>query len=113
VLNRSLLPAAGTRREITADRSGVVARCDALDLGLASVRLGGGRQRKEDDVDPAVGITLHHKVGDEVAAGDVLATVAYNDEGRLASALPFIERAWEVADEPPAPISLILGEVRG
>jgi pyrimidine-nucleoside phosphorylase len=112
VVNRSLLPVASSRHEVMAPRDGVVTRCDALDLGLAAVRLGGGRQAKEDDVDPAVGITLHHKVGAAVAEGAVLATVAYNDEGRLASALPYIQRAWEIGDEPAAPTPLIIGEVR-
>lgn len=109
----SLLPSAKNEHAVAATRGGFVARCDALDLGLASVRLGGGRQAKEDDVDPAVGITLHHKVGAVVASGDLLATVAYNDGGRLASALPYIERAWEISDEPPPPAPLIIGEVRG
>ncbi|HSF86578.1 MAG TPA: thymidine phosphorylase [Acidimicrobiia bacterium] len=112
VLNRSLLPAAAERHEVVAAKDGVVTRCDALDLGLASVRLGGGRQKKEDNVDPAVGITLHAKVGAVVAAGDVLGTVTYNDEGRLASALPYVERAWEIGDETPPAQPLIVGEVR-
>ena len=72
----------------------------------------GGRQKKEDNVDPAVGITLHAKVGAVVAAGDVLGTVTYNDEGRLASALPYVERAWEIGDETPPAQPLIVGEVR-
>ena len=55
--DRSLLPAAGSMHEVVADREGYVVACDALDLGLASVRLGGGRAKKEDEVDPAVGIT--------------------------------------------------------
>jgi pyrimidine-nucleoside phosphorylase len=112
VLNRGLLPKAERTHEVTAPRSGTVARCDALDLGLASVRLGGGRQRKEDDVDPAVGISLHRKVGDPVAAGEALATITYSDEGRLASALPLIERAWEIVEEPTAPKPLVIGDVR-
>ncbi len=113
VLHHDLLPSAQHSHDLLADRSGIVARCDALDLGLASVRLGGGRQQKEDEIDPAVGITLRKKVGDAVAAGDVLATIAYNDEGRLASALPLAERAWHVTDEEPEPSPLMLGEVRG
>ena len=40
-------------------------------IGTACVILGGGRERKEDSVDPAVGIVLHKKVGDHVAAGEV------------------------------------------
>ncbi len=113
VLNRSLLPTAASTHEVIADQSGFVTRCDALALGLGAVRLGGGRQRKEDAVDPAVGITVHAKVGDDVSAGDRLATVAYNDDGRLAAALRHIESAWQIGDGHPAANPLILGEVRG
>ncbi len=113
VLNRTLLPSASRSHPVAAPIAGVVTVCDALDLGLASVRLGGGRQQKEDDVDPAVGISLHKKVGDPVSAGERLATVAYNDEGRLASALPLIEQAWTIADEPAQSPELVLDEVRG
>ena len=51
-------------------------------IGTACVILGGGRERKEDSVDPAVGIVLHKKVGDAVAAGEPLATIHYNSEAR-------------------------------
>jgi thymidine phosphorylase len=56
------------------------------------VILGGGRERKEDSVDPAVGIVLHKKVGDRVAAGDLLATIHHNDDSRA-------ERAWELISQ--------------
>jgi thymidine phosphorylase len=110
--DRSKLPVARQVHELTAERSGFVAACDALDLGLASVRLGGGRAKKEDDVDPAVGITLERKIGDEVTAGDVLARIAYNDAARLESALPMVTRAWRIEDGAISPPALVLGEVR-
>ncbi len=111
--DRTLLPHATREHAIAADRSGVVEQCDALDLGVASVRLGGGRQRKEDDVDHAVGIMLHRKVGETVTAGDPLAVVSYNDDTRLAAALPFIERAYTIGDTPTTAPPLVLGDVRG
>ena len=46
--------------------------CEAV--GTACVVLGGGREKKEDAVDPAVGIVLHRKTGDQVAAGEPLCT---------------------------------------
>ncbi len=110
--DRSLLPAAGSMHEVVADREGYVVACDALDLGLASVRLGGGRAKKEDEVDPAVGIRLERKIGDAVAAGDVLARIAFNDEDRLRSALPLVTRAWSIDDAAPEPPQIVMGEVR-
>ncbi|MDH3500869.1 MAG: thymidine phosphorylase, partial [Acidimicrobiia bacterium] len=61
--DRSILARAPLRHEVRAPRAGVVARCDALEIGIASVRLGGGRERKEDIVDAGVGITLAAKRG--------------------------------------------------
>ncbi len=113
VEDRGRLPRAGTTHTVTATDGGFVTRCDALDLGLASVRLGGGRAKKDDTVDPAVGITLRRKIGDAVRSGDTLATVSYNDPDRLASALSLIEGAWRIGAEAPAPVPLVLGEVRG
>ena len=43
------------------------------DVGTACVILGGGREKKEDSVDPAVGIILHKKVADRVGAGEAFA----------------------------------------
>ena len=59
--------------------------------------LGAGRLRKEDAVDPAVGITLSHKIGARVARGEPLATLHYNDRRRFDGALPLIERAFVVS----------------
>ena len=106
------LPRAARTFELRAEEDGFVTRADALDVGVAAVRLGAGRERKEDAVDHAVGITVHAKVGDEVSAGDVLATVAHNTDDQLAGALPVLTRAWEIGHEAPDPLPLILGEVR-
>jgi thymidine phosphorylase len=89
----------------------VVSRCDALAVGRAAVALGAGRQRKEDSVDHAVSIELLAKVGDEVAHGDALARIGYNDTERFEAALPLLTAALGVGVEAdPGP--LIIGEVR-
>ena len=108
----SRLPSARNTHTVVAERAGFVNRCDALAVGRSAVRLGAGRQAKEDHVDPAVGITLHAKVGDAVAAGDALATVRYNSDHQLAACLPVLEPAWVIADEAPPSRPLILGEVK-
>jgi len=71
-------------------------------IGTASVILGGGRERKEDSVDPAVGIVLHKKVGDAVAGGEPLATIYYNSDERLHRARQMIAAACVIADEAPS-----------
>jgi thymidine phosphorylase len=65
------------------------------------VLLGGGRARKEDSVDPAVGIMVHKKIGDRVTAGETLCTVYYNSAERLASAAPLIEKSYTIASAAP------------
>jgi pyrimidine-nucleoside phosphorylase len=107
----SLLPTAPDSYEVVATADGFVDRCDALAIGTAGVRLGAGRQTKDEDVDPGVGITIHAKVGDAVAAGASLATVRYRDRSRLDAAIPLLDAAWEITEGPPEPYLLILGEV--
>jgi len=107
----SLLARAPEEHTVTAPRGGYLARADALDIGVAGVRLGAGRERKEDPIDPGVGITVLAKVGDPVEVGQPLARLAWADPGRLADALPLVERAFAVSEEPVAPPPLIHGDV--
>lgn len=107
-----LLPTAAHSHDLEAPRAGYVTTCDALAIGRASVLLGAGRQRKEDAVDPAVGIMIHAKRGTLVEPGTPLATVAYNDSDRLEAALPVLTDAWLLSDQPPPSRELIIGEVR-
>jgi len=66
---------APTVREIRAPGSGMVTRVDAETVGRAANALGAGRNRAEDAVNPAVGFDRIVKVGEPVAAGDVIARV--------------------------------------
>ena len=74
------LPRAPVERVVHAPSDGVVARIDVRGLGLAVVSLGGGRQRADDTIDPAVGLHGLAPLGHVVRAGDVLATVAARGE---------------------------------
>lgn len=107
----TLFPTAAHTHTVTATRGGYVERCDALAVGRSAVRLGAGRQAKEDAIDPGVGITLHAKVGDAVTEGDPVATVRYNTEDQLNACLPVLESAWVLSETPQQPVPLILGEV--
>ncbi len=105
------LPTAPEVFELAADRSGVVTRCDAFDIGMAAVRLGAGRERKEDPIDPGVGITVLAKPGEEVADGQTLARVRYRDPSLLDRARPFLDSAWEISAEPPPARRLVLDRI--
>jgi pyrimidine-nucleoside phosphorylase/thymidine phosphorylase len=94
------LPHAKHTMTVSSPRSGYVATVQCEQIGTACVILGGGRERKEDSVDPAVGIVLHKKVGDAVSAGDPLATIYYNAEARAARARQLLEESYRIADAP-------------
>lgn len=101
-----LLPVAPERTEITAPRPGFVTRCDARRIGVAATRLGAGRQRQEDDVDPGVGIELRRKIGEPVEAGDVLAVLVHRP-GDISGPRELATSAWEIGEEPPSVPPLI------
>jgi thymidine phosphorylase len=96
---------------IEAPASGFVTRCDAHTIGIAATRLGAGRERKEDDIDHGVGITLRAKIGDRVEAGEPLAEVRYDDEENWHAQRERLASAWVVADTAPAPAKLILERI--
>src|SRR5207245_4442056 len=67
-----LLPQAAQKAAVKSPASGFVTAMMCEQIGTAGVLLGGGRARKEDSVDPAVGIIVHKKLGDAVAGGEPL-----------------------------------------
>jgi pyrimidine-nucleoside phosphorylase len=71
----SRLPTAPVQRPVTAPVAGYVARADALEIALAGKALGAGRDRKDARIDLAVGIVLEKKIGNRVAAGELLAMI--------------------------------------
>jgi pyrimidine-nucleoside phosphorylase len=73
VADPSRLPQPKLRREVKAQRSGVLTALDAELVGLAAVELGAGRARKEDQVDHAAGLLLRKRIGEQVRAGETLA----------------------------------------
>lgn len=66
--------------ELPAQTAGVVTKLVANEIGVAAMLLGAGRKTKEDSIDYAVGLKLHKKVGDPVAAGESLLTIYANSE---------------------------------
>lgn len=80
------LPQPRLQEEISAQRSGYLNAIDATVLGRACTALGAGRLRKEDEIDPAVGLVMRAELGDALERGAPLLTLYANDEGRLAAA---------------------------
>ncbi len=113
--NPGLLPQARDSVSISATSAGTVRRLDALSIGRAANALGAGRTKKDDAIDPAVGVEIVRKIGEKVERGGVLATLHVNDKKNLVEAKRLVESAYEI-DESGAPCSpppLILERIHG
>ena len=108
-----VLPKAPIVEPLLAWDDGVVGAMDALQVGLISVRLGAGRNRKEEDIDPAVGLVFGAKPGDSVVSGQPLCWVHAGDESKAAAALKALRQEvtllpiGEVPDQLPLFIDTI------
>jgi len=80
---------------------GFIARLQCEQIGLASLVLGGGRNKQDDVIDHAAGLEFHKKTGDAVKAGESIATVHYNDPARLPEAMRILREACHSAAKPP------------
>lgn len=105
------LPRAPVIREVPSPAAGRVQRVDALAVGRTAMALGAGRQRKEDPIDPAVGVVLRKKVGDPVEAGEPLAEVHAASAAAAEEAVARIQAAYVIGPEEPPRRPLIHGVV--
>ena len=63
---------------VYSQQTGYVKDLKAKPLGIVSMKLGGGREKTDDDIDYSVGLVLHKKIGDFVKKGEVLVEVHTN-----------------------------------
>ncbi len=95
------LPQASHTSVLKSRTEGFVGSMRCEQVGVASMLLGGGREKKEDSIDPAVGVVLHKKVGDSVAKGEPLCTLHYNSEWHLEEARSMLEQSYLIVPQPP------------
>jgi pyrimidine-nucleoside phosphorylase len=100
------LPRADRIEEVVSPSSGWLAEIDARAVGEACVMLGAGRASKADQIDHAVGVVVHHKVGDRVSKGEPLFTLHANDARKQAEARQGILAAHVFSDKPVPPLPL-------
>ncbi|HEY76901.1 MAG TPA: thymidine phosphorylase [Thermoflexia bacterium] len=105
------LPRARLVEPVPAPVGGYLQKVNAAEVGLAVVDLGGGREKKEDTIDHAVGVITHHKVGDRIEEGEPLFTIHANDEHRLAMARERLLAAHTIGPEPVEPLPLFYGRI--
>ena len=103
------LPHARFSQEVLSPRSGWVGQVNARTVGETSVELGAGRARKEDAIDPAVGILVQVKVGDKVEAGSPLFTIFANDASKIGPAQAGLSGAVNIKSSPVEPLPLFYG----
>ena len=95
------LPRASSIGAVESDRSGVVVALPPRAIGHAVIALGGGRTTTDDVVDPAVGVVMRVRVGDEVRAGQTLAMVHASSASALHAGQERMRRIIQLGDGPP------------
>ncbi len=103
----AILPTAPVILPLASPRSGYLKEVRARTFGEVTVKLGGGREKKSDAIDHRVGMILHAKVGDAVAAGDVLCDIHARTEAEARTAAEELLTAYAWSDEPVEPPALI------
>jgi pyrimidine-nucleoside phosphorylase len=106
------LPKAALQQDLPAEMTGYLCQVDARLVGEASVLLGAGRAKKGDPVDHAVGIMVHHKVGDHLERGQPVFTLYGNRKPALEEARWHLSQAVEWSDSPVEPLPLFYDVVR-
>ncbi len=107
------LPAAALVREVEPPEAGIVTAIDGRAVGVAIIRLGGGRARETDPVDHSVGLTEVAALGERVGPGErPLARVHARDEESFESAAKALRSAFALGDAAPELADPILESVR-
>ena len=106
------LPKAELIETVPSPRSAYLKRVDAKEVGESSVQLGAGREKKGEAIDHAVGIVVHHKVGDRIEKGEQLFTLHANDKSKLKLAREKVLTAHGWSAQKVKPLPLFYGVVK-
>jgi pyrimidine-nucleoside phosphorylase len=112
IKNMDLLPKASLTFGYKSKKAGYISHLSAMDIGLASVRLGAGRETKESPVDHSAGIVLTKKVGDLVDEGDILAILHANDASFFTHAEKYMDLAYTYSETKPSKEPLIFKTIQ-
>jgi pyrimidine-nucleoside phosphorylase len=110
--NTDLFPKAKSEENIIAEKDCYVSAMNAEEIGVSSVILGAGREKKNDVIDMSAGIILNKKTGDKIKKGDIIATLYTNNENAIKSAKEKFLSAIEISNKKPQDIPLIYEIVR-
>jgi pyrimidine-nucleoside phosphorylase len=84
--------------QIYSKSTGYIKSIKALDIGIASMKLGGGREKLGDTIDMAAGIILNKKVGDKIEKDELLCTLHTNKEN-VDNIVKMVENAFKIVNE--------------
>lgn len=108
----SKLPTAAMIEPVAAPRGGYLSGIHARIVGETAVMLGAGRAKKGDLIDHAVGIEIHHNVGDKLEKGQPMFTIHANDNKLLEKAQISLLEAHTWSDDPVDALPLFYGVVK-
>ncbi|MGD9678057.1 MAG: pyrimidine-nucleoside phosphorylase [Vulcanibacillus sp.] len=109
--NPALLPKALKNIDILAIEEGYVHKIEAEEIGYSAMLLGAGRATKESNIDLAVGIVLHKKIGDYVKLGETFVTLHVNNEDNLDEVIKNVISAYKISSRKAEQRNLIYGMV--
>ena len=107
------LPMARLLVQVPASTAGFVTGTNCEGFGIALAMLGGGREKKEDRIDHAVGLAFHKRIGDRVEQGEPLVTIHYNSNAKLAEAKTLIADSYQIGEEAPGEIPPLVRRLVG
>ncbi|MBR6551798.1 MAG: pyrimidine-nucleoside phosphorylase [Clostridia bacterium] len=110
--NPEKFPKAQYKEDIIAENDCYISYMNAEEIGISSVILGAGREKKDDIIDMSAGIILNKKTGDIIKKGDVIATLYTNNKSTIKSAKDKFLSAVEFSDKKPIDVPLIFEVVR-
>jgi pyrimidine-nucleoside phosphorylase len=96
------LPGARSHIDVSSRASGYIQSTQCEQFGIALAMLGGGREKKEDKIDPGVGLEFHKRAGERVKKGEPLVTIHYNSDTKLAEAKTLIAGSYQIGESAPS-----------
>ncbi|HHV97759.1 MAG TPA: pyrimidine-nucleoside phosphorylase [Clostridiaceae bacterium] len=100
------LPKAERHIEIKASQKGYISEINAESIGVSAMLLGAGRQKKDDEIDAAAGITVTKKVGDEVNPGETIC-ILHTNLTNYEEAEVMARKAFVISDIKVSPVKYI------
>jgi pyrimidine-nucleoside phosphorylase len=107
------LPKARSHVEVRSTTNGFITGTSCEQFGIALAILGGGREKKEDSIDHAVGLEFYKRIGERVEKDEALAAIHYNSGARLAEAKDLITGSYLTGAEPPAKLLPLVRRIIG